>query len=172
MTNCNGLDADVVNDRSCSVPMSEFTNTLGYQLYDSITVRISAINEKGISLPSPSSTNSATAKLVPQPVPSSSIVRGSLTTENQLHLIWSPLTTSDETGDSAILSYNVQYDQGNDQWMSVIGVASYYTQNEAFITENLEAGVTYKIRIRALNVYGWSDTVGEPYAEIDASGIP
>lgn len=171
-TNCNGLSTDVIENRRCNVPMSQFTGTLGYQLHDSITVRVSAINEKGISLASPNSITSATAKFVPQSVPSDTIVRGYLTTENQIHLLWSPLTTSEHTGDSIILSYNVQFDQGNGQWMSIVGVSSYYTQTEAFITENLEAGVTYKIRIRALNIYGWSETPEEPYAKIDASGIP
>lgn len=87
-------------------------------------------------------------------------------------MIWVPLTTTDQTGDSEILSYNLQYDQGNGSWISVVGVSTYHTETEAFITANLEAGVEYKIRIRALNIYGWSETPAEPYATLSASGIP
>lgn len=108
--NCDGLQEEILTSRICIIPMSTFTTTLGYQLSDSIGVRVSAINEKGISLPSDMSDSSATAKVVPQPVPSSYISRGSLTTENLLHVVWQPLTTNLEIGGSEILSYNVQYD--------------------------------------------------------------
>jgi hypothetical protein len=73
--------------------MNLLTQSYGYQLFDTIVVRVSAINEKGTSLASAGSTEFATGKTVPQAVPSASITRGDETSENQLHVIWQPLTT-------------------------------------------------------------------------------
>jgi hypothetical protein len=56
--------------------------------------------------------------------------------------------------------------------ISHIGESSYYTEKYALITDNLVAGAVYPIRIRALNVFGWSETSAAPYFTIAASGIP
>lgn len=89
-----------------------------------------------------------------------------------LHIEWDPLVTLEETGGSPILSYNVQHDQGMDSWISVFGVTTYHTQPSAFITDGIVAGTEYKIRIRALNIYGWGSTTQAPYFSVGASGIP
>lgn len=57
-------------------------------------------------------------------------------------------------------------------WISHLGESSYYTEKYAFITDNLVAGAVYPIRVRALNVYGWSETPAAPYFTVAASGIP
>jgi hypothetical protein len=45
--------------------MAVFTGTLGYSLYETLAVRISATNEKGVSDVSPMSYEFATAKVTP-----------------------------------------------------------------------------------------------------------
>jgi len=46
---CDGKNPTLIEETSCSMPMSEFTNkeTLGYQIFDTISVRITAFNNKG-----------------------------------------------------------------------------------------------------------------------------
>lgn len=48
--------------------------------------------------------------------------RGSGTTESQIEVIWLPLT-GDNTGDSPITSYNLQWDAGTNgaQWFDILG---------------------------------------------------
>jgi hypothetical protein len=100
---------------------------LGYELFDVIAVRVTAHNEKGSSItPSAKSTGLATARVVPQAVQSNVIYRGNTTTENLLHVIWTPLTADEQTGQSTILSYNVEYQVGG-VWVSVVGESTHYT---------------------------------------------
>lgn len=103
---------------------------------------------------------------------SNSITRGYSTNEQNLFVQWSPLIAPADTGDSVILSYNLQYDQGSNNWIDVVGYSSYYSTNSVILTDGITAGVTYYFRIRALNIYGWSSQFSFPYVGIAASGIP
>jgi hypothetical protein len=50
--------------------------------------------------------------------------RGSDTTESELQVDWSDLTTTTETGGSAILTYHLQWDAGvggTSSWVDLIG---------------------------------------------------
>ena len=71
-------------------------------------------------------------------MPSATIERGADTSEAVLHIVWTRLVTPTETGYSPILSYNLQYDQGSNTWVDVVGATEYYDLDEVFIT----AGVT------------------------------
>ena len=83
--NCNGQSQTVIDQTACSVPMSVFTTSLRYSLDDSIRVRVTAYNNKGQSEASSEvSTSSATAKVVPIQMPSSSITYGEATSEHQV----------------------------------------------------------------------------------------
>lgn len=147
-----------LDTRSCQVPMSEFTTTLGYALFDPIKVRISAVNSKGQTAnPSETSDSAATARTVPQQMASASIQRHTATTESIVKLQWTALTMAEETGDSSILSYELQYDQASDNWISVVGDSSNYLLTEANVTQSITPGATYQFRIRAKNVYGWAE---------------
>jgi hypothetical protein len=152
--------------------MHVFTDSLGYQLFDVIAVRVTAKNEKGSSpLPSATSTAFATVKTIPQAMAFSSITRDSSTTENLVIVDWQPLVTSLETGDSAILSYNLQYDQGIDSWVSIVGESTFYTLTSATVTD-LAKGLTYQFKIQALNIYGWSPEQTMPFAQVKAAEEP
>lgn len=154
--------------------MSQFTDPqLGYELFEPIVVRITARNAKGLSIaPSLPSITSATTKTIPIVMPFNSISRGPTTDEATLDVRWIPLISPTEIGDSEILSYNLQYDQGINTWVDVIGQSSYYPNTQIIITDGIQAGVTYNFRIRALNIYGWSSQFSFPYVSIMASGIP
>ena len=158
--------------------MTRFTSGIldfNYSLGELILVRVTAVNEKGSSeSPSPVSTGSATAKVVPAQMPSSSITRGESTSEYQVHVSWTSMVTDEETGGAPIISYNLQYDQGTDgaSWMDLVGSPSNYLLNEFIVTENIVAGEAYKFRIRARNVYGWQADYSDPAAEVAASEAP
>jgi CTP-dependent riboflavin kinase len=68
-----------------------------------------------------------------------SITRGESTSVNLLHIVWTALATEQETGNSQILSYNVQY-QVSGTWVSAVGESTHYLQTEAYITDNVVAG--------------------------------
>lgn len=90
--------------------MSQFTDPqLGYALFDTVVIRLSAQNVKGQSEYNQVTFQStvATVKTVPASMPSDSISRGSQTTEDLLHILWQPVTSQTLQGDSAILSYNL-----------------------------------------------------------------
>lgn len=105
-------------------------------------------------------------------MPSATITRGELTSEDLLQVEWTELVTRAETGDSPILSYNLEYDQGTNTWVTVVGETQNYQLSSVIITENVVAGTIYTFRIRAKNVYGWSPQYSYPYIQIAASGKP
>ena len=55
--------------------------------------------------------------------------RGSLTSKSQIQIQWNALTTSAETGDSPIQSYNLEWDQNgsNTAFVELVGQSSFYT---------------------------------------------
>lgn len=93
--------------------MSDFTDPqLGYSLFDNIVIRLAAENVKGRSEYNQVTFlgTTATVKTTPEVMPSATITRGELTTEDLLQIEWSELITSADIGDSPILSYNLEYD--------------------------------------------------------------
>ena len=109
---CNGANLIIIELAQCTIPMSQFTDPqLGYELFEPIVVRVTAKNAKGLSIsPSLPSTASATTKTIPTVMHYNSITRGETTDEATLDIRWTPLVTASDTGDSEILSYNLQYD--------------------------------------------------------------
>jgi hypothetical protein len=155
--------------------MSKFTDTLtyGYVLFDPIVARIWAENDKGITTnPSEPSDSEATARTIPAVMASGSIQRHESTTEKIVMVKWTPLTTPIQTGDSDILSYNLEYDQGSDDWISLIGESSNYQLTEANVTHSIIAGGLYKFRIKARNIYGWATDFSSPAFEVYAAEEP
>ena len=78
----------------------------------------------------------------------------------------------DDTGNSPILSYNLQFNLGgiSTQFISVIGEAP-----DSLVREVLKGGLTtdviYKFRYRVRNKYGWSDGFS-PIMEARTATIP
>jgi len=103
---------------------------------------------------------------------SASITRGSLTSETQIQVNWSPLTSSTDTGGSEILSYNLQFDSGTGLWVDLVGYSSDYSQLTYTVTDGLTKGIAYQFRIRARNIYGWALLLSDPSTIIKTSGVP
>lgn len=75
-------------------------------VYNSLVfVQVSAYNINGWSVASVRNTVGARVKVVPTRM--NDVTRGSLTSETQIELTWSPITIDADTGGSQIISYNV-----------------------------------------------------------------
>jgi hypothetical protein len=105
-------------------------------------------------------------------MPSESITRHEDTTENIIYIEWTPLTSAEDRGDSTILSYNLQYNQGVGDWVSIVGEVSHYPHTQISLVDGILVGGQYQFRIRALNIYGWSADFSTPYTILEASEEP
>lgn len=85
---------------------------------------------------------------------------------------WAELTTEEETGGTEIISYNVQWDSGSNgqQWSNLVGVTSNFIGYDYKATTEVQAGVTYQLRVRARNFWGWSEF--SDLLSIKASTVP
>jgi hypothetical protein len=78
--------------------------------------------------------------------PSKPIEDNNATNEQQIRFTWlEPNPSSEETGNSEILSYNVQWDQGTsgEQWFDLVGFHSNFIQCEYTATALVQAGFVY-----------------------------
>jgi hypothetical protein len=62
--------------------------------------------------------------------------------------VWSALTSTSDTGASAITSYNLEWDQGTGTWAEVVGFTTPYT-TLTYSKSGLTAGTSYKFRLKA-----------------------
>ena len=82
--------------------------------------------------------------------------RGSQTSEAQIEIFWSPLTSS-STGGSAIQTYNLQWDAGTNgvQWFDLQGDDGFFSLSTTYIQVGVTAGASYQFKVRAYNFLGW-----------------
>ena len=129
----------------CIIPMTEFTAaSLAYVLDDIALFRISAVNAYGTS--TVSATNSAGAQVRTVPGTMNAPVRGSSSTLTQIEVTWTALSSSAETGNSAITSYHLEWDSGTNgaTFTTLTGATSpYYTSTSYTVTSSLTAGNDY-----------------------------
>lgn len=148
-THCVGTSATLLSTRQCTVPMSALTASPLSLAFDALVeVRASARNAFDWSIVSP--TNTAGAKIRSVPYQMSKPTVTSLS-ESVVDLSWTALT-SPTTGNSAILSYQVYWDNGggtpNIQLLDALQTTLQVT--------GLTGGTTYRFKIRARNIYGYA----------------
>ena len=73
-------------------------------------------------------------------------------TENQIQLSWPELSGA-STGDSAILSYNLYFDDAT----GTIDISLVDDLVTSFTATGLIGGETYQFKVRALNIYDYGD---------------
>lgn len=102
----------------------------------------------------------ATIEVEPSAVPAP--VRGSATGPTQLEVNWSSLTTPDD-GNSPVLSYHLQYDDGTaaGTWTDVVGLAPDSADTTVIVSSGVVSGTSYGFRVRARNIFGWG-----PYSAV------
>lgn len=89
-----------------------------------------------------------------------------------MHVTWTALTSAIETGDSTILSYNLQWDAGSNKvdWHNLIGFSTNSLSTSFTVSSGIAPGSCYFFRVRAKNIYGYGDF--SDAQEIKASGTP
>eukprot|EP00347_Sterkiella_histriomuscorum_P011727 403371340 len=172
---CNGADSQTMSNKYCLVKMSDLTL---YPFYldqgQLVSARVSAKNSRGWSGISNAGSGQA---VLTQPDQMSEPFRGTYTSTNQIQISWSTfssrrLTDDPTTGGSPVISYNLQWDAGNDQvnWYDLVGLSPAYTSTSYILTSGVTYGKTYYFRVRAKNIYGWGDFSN--VMEIRASAAP
>mmetsp|Transcript_9440 Transcript_9440/g.8971 ORF Transcript_9440/g.8971 Transcript_9440/m.8971 type:complete len:317 (+) Transcript_9440:887-1837(+) len=155
LTNCDGADSDVISDTYCTIPMTDLIANEGYAAGDLLQAHIRAHNALGWGEYSALNIGGDRIESEPQGAPVISEVTSS-TTHDTIVVSWTALTTTTDTGGSAITSYHIEYDDATNEvtWTTLDGVIADYTLTTYSINSGLTAGDTYKFRVRAENVYG------------------
>lgn len=120
-------------------------------------MRISARN--AIDYGATTTVNTVGALIETVPSEPAGPTRGSGTTGTSLEIDWVALTTSAETGGSAITSYNLEWDDHTNQviWYEVEGETSAFLGLTTTHTTNVVQGNRYYFRLRGQNTHGWGD---------------
>lgn len=89
----------------------------------------------------------------------------------QIQVTWSPLVTVEDIGNSAIISYGLQWDAGvtSGPWINLVGYSSNSLLTTFTVTQSVTPGTVYTFRVQAKNVYGWG-----PFAssQISSTTVP
>mmetsp|Transcript_33982 Transcript_33982/g.25068 ORF Transcript_33982/g.25068 Transcript_33982/m.25068 type:complete len:512 (-) Transcript_33982:873-2408(-) len=168
-TNCDGSDSTIISQLWCIVDMDDLgASPFNYAFDELVLVRVSAENAVGFG--TVSSTNSVGAVTASKPLVMTSLARGADTSTDSLYVEWTALSAP-QNGNSAILSYNLVWDAGSGTTNQVlVGLSTSYTSTSYAVTTGIASGFTYLFKIRALNIYGWSDFSTE--LAITASDVP
>mmetsp|Transcript_29136 Transcript_29136/g.28194 ORF Transcript_29136/g.28194 Transcript_29136/m.28194 type:complete len:200 (-) Transcript_29136:2382-2981(-) len=142
-TYCDGSLSSIVSAASCSIPMSELWDSPFSLPYDAdIIAIVSAYNSIGWNLASDPNSSGPTVQTVPVQMAQAS--RGSATSTTQIEVDWAALTSSSDTGGSAIVSYNLQWNTGSGAtFYDLVGYTTDYTSTSFIVITGVSAGGTY-----------------------------
>jgi len=106
---CDGRSAAIVQKLYCLVPMSTLrAEPYSLKFKDYVFAKIKAKNALGWS--PYSDLNSMETQIQIEPGTGNLVRRGSQTSTTRIEVVWDAMTTSSETGDSPIRSYNLEWD--------------------------------------------------------------
>jgi hypothetical protein len=157
--------------------MNNLRTQFGLLYSNLVVVKVRAYNLKGWQTLY-STANTVGATIETEPTQMTSPVKGSNTNYNVLHFSWTNLTTTANIGGStaSISSYHIQRNQGNntldatDVWTDLMGLSSNDTTLTYQTSASIVGGTTYKVRVRALNKYGWG--LYSTYTSIRCARVP
>ena len=153
---CDGSKSVLVSNLYCNVPMRALREIFGYQFRELVEVKIMAYNLYGWSR-NYSPVNAVGALTRVEPVQAGQIFVSPLdTTTKQVGVYWSALLAAD-TGDSNIISYNLQWDQAipGGEWIDLVGNPDLATATSFIVSSKITSGYFYNFRLRAKNIYGF-----------------
>lgn len=160
---CKADDEPFLTQLYCFVPLTTLRSTtynLGYN--DLVVAKARAYNSKGFGHYSEPNILGA---LVSQKPSLMDIVRinKDTSTLTTITVEWDALTTGEQTGGSAIDSYNLIWDAGTngDSWQNVQGQEDSFSVSTTATVVGLTAGQYYQFRVIAHNVHGWADELSE-----------
>lgn len=149
---CDGTSPTVIAAQSCVVLMSTLTAApFNYLFNDVVYVRVSAANFYGFGAVSPTSASTGAA-IRSVPAQMSPPTEAPWSTDVTVTMNWTALTGSD-TGNSAIISYSLYWDNGNPAVPAEIELTD---ANVTYFTVNgVTGGQAYRFTVRARNIYGY-----------------
>jgi hypothetical protein len=154
---CDGSDSDVITNLYCIVPMASLVSSpYSLSVGTVVAFKVRARNARGWSALSSANTNGVLAQTVPVSMAAPSTIAAN-TDEQQVYAEWVALSTSSETGGSAVTSYHLSYDSGTSggTWTDVLGYSPASLVTSTTLTSSIVAGTTYLFRVRASNMHGW-----------------
>lgn len=169
-TLCDGSRSRVMIDNYCVVPITALRNgPYNLRRFDLIRVIVRAQNIRGWGEYSDANTVGVTVMTEPDIM--TLPINGVLTDEWRIDVSWNAMT-SPANGDSAITSYDLQYDNGTGGfiWYSLIGLHPDSLALSYRITTGVVPGRYYRFRVRARNAFGWGDL--SPWLEIKTATLP
>ena len=176
LANCAGsAGSTVVTNTACDIPMTVL-RAAPYLLLqgDLVVARVRASNSLGDG--PYSLLNTAGALIQVEPHAMATPLNGPSTGASQVEVTWTALTAP-QNGDSAVTSYELQWDAGSSgvSWVDLAGVSSNYLLTSYVVTTGtggapIPAGTTYQFRVRAANAWGAGDY--SPVATILAADVP
>lgn len=156
-TYCNAAEEPIFSQHFCLVPMAHLRTAYGLTLSTLVEPRVLAYNRNGWSAESDPTATGVTIQT--EPAQMAPVTNGSLTGPTQIQVLWNGLTTDVETGASTIVTYNLQWHGGADDygaaWVSLTGEVSNYVDTAYIVTGGVVKGAAYRFRIRAKNIWGW-----------------
>jgi hypothetical protein len=183
---CNGADPSIVAAASCSIPLAVLRASPFNLPFDApIIAIVGAHNANGPPYDPQayaglaSAPSAIGARIQTAPVRMAAPTRGALTSESQLHIQWTELTTHAETGGAEVTSYYLEWDKGSydavagtRSWYDLVGATSNYMQTEFTVTTDVVAGGEYAVRVSAVNAHGAGSPSGPSITEIVANARP
>jgi hypothetical protein len=99
-------------------------------------------------------------------------VRDASSSDSQIVLTWSALSTDDHTGGSSILSHGLEWDAGTAgaTWTELAGFTVRTLATTFTVSSGLTAGAGYLFRLKAENLYGWGPASAQ--TTVYAAGLP
>ena len=163
LTYCDGTSESAVTLNYCLIPMLDFSEEpFDLAQGDLIIARVRAQNSIGWSDPSIENDIGQQVQTAPLPQPADLAVNFDQTDEQQIALMMTEITLTEDTGGSAIVSYSLEWDGGS-LGLSYEALVGYDSNNIqlAYIKDSLTNGIVYSFRYRVRNIYGWS-----PYSNV------
>ena len=170
-TYCNGEAEPVFSQLYCEIPMAAL-HLEPYNLpFDAeVLAQVRASNMFGESEVSDASTVKARIQTVPSQV--QNVAKLATTTQSNIDFQWDELVSLTDTGGSPILSYHVEWDRGSAglYFLNLAGYVAVYDATSYSITAHVTTGVSYQVRVRAKNYWGWGEY--SDVLTIRASSVP
>lgn len=157
-TNCDASTAAILAELRCRVPVSVLTaSPFSLAAGATVVAKVQARNARGWG--ALSAENTAGAIIITVPSQMAAPVRDSTATSTvQIKVTWLALATPQD-GNSAILSYNLEWDAGSSgaTWTEVVGESTDYLLTHFTVSSGLLPGQSYQFRVRARNSLGWGE---------------
>lgn len=157
---CDGSDSTTMTNMFCWVSMETLAAapySLAFQSV--IKVKAQALNARGYSEVSDPSSGATMAQ---SPDAMTDPRAGSATSISQIQVEWDALISPDN-GDSTILSYSLEWDEGTNgvSWTVLVGLSTASTATTYTLSSGVTTGDEYLFRVRARNAFGWGSYSSE-----------